>query len=382
MTILTVYPADGATNVSRLVQPEITFSANVNLDTFDTSLVILQGLSTTVPVEFEVEWRNTNSLLVIKPTMALLAQTTYSLKMNRRDYLTGNYIEDEDGNELTQDVYISFTTSATSAAPDGKDPSTDSMYSSDIMPDNPFIDMKLVGVFPMSSVLWGANPMVSLEFTDDIEEYDVTVEQTHVVTGEESEVTTTITVDNNVLRLSMEGLATNSYITIFINSVISDNGLQCEPTQIDFFTSMYPRIANIRTIHSKLGGLKTRVKESDAYLAYIDSLLRLEALTGKTIIGVAGSVLNAVERSYVRDRTMLNLLEMIFVEKDFRSGDAVMVSGNSLQYGASKSAMLEYYRDAVKNAEERISLANPSARTALRGKYVPKTFSRVWRTLA
>jgi hypothetical protein len=179
----------------------------------------------------------------------------------------------------------------------------------------------------------------------------------------------------------MEGLATNSYVTIFINSVVSDNGLACEPTQIDFFTSMYPRIANIRTIHSKLGGLKTRVKERDVYLAYIDSLLRLEALAGKVVIGITGSTLNAVERSYVRDRTMLNLLEMIFVEKDFRSGDSVMVSGDSIQYGASKSAMLEYYRDAVKKAEERISLANPSARTALRGKYVPKTFSRVWRTL-
>lgn len=381
MTILTVYPADGATNVSRIIQPEITFSANVDTSTFDESMVLLQGLNTTIPVDFTVEWKNSNTLLVIKPVMALLAQTTYTLKLNRRDYLTDSYIKDIEGNNLTEDVYISFTTSAASASAEGKDPSTDPMYSSEIIPDNPFIDMKLIGVFPMSSVLWGADPMISLEFTDDIDTYDVSIEQTHVITGEESEVTTTITVDSNVLRIEMEGLLTNSYITVFINSVVSDNGLICEPTQIDFFTSMYPRIVNIRTIHSRLGTLKTRVKERDVYLSYIDSLLRLEAITGKVIIGVTGSVLTTIERNYVRDRTMLNLLEMIFLEKDFKSGDSVMVSGNSIQYGASKSAMLEYYRDAVKKAEQSLVSATPSAYAALRGKYVPKTFSRVWSTL-
>jgi hypothetical protein len=59
-----------------------------------------------------------------------------------------------------------------------------------------------------------------------------------------------------------------------------------------------------------------------------------------------------------------------------------MVGNNSIQYGSYKSYILDFYAKAVQKEEEQIiNLASDAMAVGVRGKFVPKTFSRDWRTL-
>ena len=382
MIISSVYPLDNSTNVPRAVRIEVRFSEAVDLDTISESNIVLHGLSTTINLDFVMQWQDSNRLLTIQPTLALLENTEYVFKIIREDVLTGTIISGLSGSELDQDLYVAFQTSASLSDTTGPVGSEDPMYS-DLVVDNILSVNRLIGAFPMSCVLFGASNNVSLEFSKEVSTYNIEVVQRSLVTDDKYDFTSSITTEDNIITIALSDLAHNCYVNINVLEVVAADGTRTrEPEEIDYFTYMRPSTVSISALHSKLGSLKNKVKQREVYLAAIDSMLRLEAIKDSAVVGEANASLSYIENCYLKDRTMLTLLEMIYLERDFKAGNTVMVGAESVQYGNVKSYILDYYAKAVAKEEEMINTELPNAlAVGIRGKFVPKSFSRDWRTL-
>jgi len=383
LIINSVYPLDNSTNVSRTVRIEVRFSESVDLDTISESNIALHGLSTTINLDFVMGWQDEDRLLTIQPTLALLENTEYVFKVMKTDVLTETTITGAvSETELEEDLYVAFKTSSSITDSTGPIGSEDPMYS-DLVVDNILSKMRLLGAFPMSCVLFGESHTISLEYSKEIDTYDIEVYQRNLINDEQEDFDHSIESDENIISISVSELEHNCYVSISINSVTATDGTTtAEPEFIDYFTYMRPSTISINTIHQKLGNLKGKVKQRDVYLAAIDAMLRLEAIKNSPVVDEPNSSLSYIENCYLKDRTMLTILEMIYIERDYRAGDAVMVGNNSIQYGSYKSYILDFYAKAVQKEEEQIiNLASDAMAVGVRGKFVPKTFSRDWRTL-
>jgi hypothetical protein len=101
--------------------------------------------------------------------------------------------------------------------------SEDPMYS-DLVVDNILSKMRLLGAFPMSCVLFGESHTISLEYSKEIDTYDIEVYQRNLINDEQEDFDHSIESDENIISISVSELEHNCYVSISINSVTATDG--------------------------------------------------------------------------------------------------------------------------------------------------------------
>lgn len=114
MQINSVYPSSGATNISRMVTIEVNFDMAVDTTTVSDANVLLQESGTGSAIASTISFSTDNTVMYVKPDLALDPETTYTFKIIATDYMTGQTIMSQTSSALTSDWISRFTTTSTS----------------------------------------------------------------------------------------------------------------------------------------------------------------------------------------------------------------------------------------------------------------------------
>jgi len=386
MQINSVYPSSGATNISRMVTIEVEFDMAVDTTTVSDANVLLQESGTGSAIASTISFSNDETIMYVKPDLALDPETTYTFKVVATDYMTGQTITSQTSSALTSDWISRFTTTSTSSADEsGPLSDEDPMYSDIVAPEGYIGKLRFMSAFPRHAVVFGTE--IKLEFSKKLDPTQafsslIDIQHASLIDGEMFDFTPSYSVNENVLTINFDSLRGNCYVSIYVSQGLEadDGNTLSEPVEVDYFTRIYPTFFQTRAIYLRLGNLRSLIMEKDVYMALFDAIIRLENLAGKQILDNTSANITQTDRSYVVDRAMLTLYENVIAAKEAQSGDSMSVGSFRVDIGPSKTSMVEYLNKKVKS-EERSIEADSTLDYARRSANRTILFSRDWRTV-
>jgi len=386
MVITSIYPGNGDTNISRLATIEVTFSAPLDTNTVTKSNVLLTRTDNVFSVPVTLSFSTDKTILYIKPDDILESETTYTVKIIARDYLTNEMITSNSGDPLDSDFVSRFTTgSETATDSSGPMVSEDPMYSELVQPEGYIGKLRFVSSFPRHAVL--IDNTIKLEFSKALQTQDLSdiVSVTHgsLVSGELSDIDYTASITDNIITVSVSATNKNSFvhITVADGLMATDGSKLLEPVEVDYFTEIYPSSVNLYELYLRLGNARSKVSETNLYMAVFDAIARLENLTGKNILESDSVSLTRNERSYIFDKALLNIYEMLAGEKDLNSSTSVSMGSVRMDFGSYRGSMLKYLASKLEKQEREFENST-SMSYARRGAKRLILFERDWRTVS
>lgn len=370
LEISSITPINGTANASLTQRIIINFTEPLlDSSVLPSMISLISNDSVSVPVETTIE----AGKLTIIPQIVLNTLTTYTIYISYEDFSTETKIESIFGNYLTEDIILSFSTQAATAPGPGS-PLTN--LAVEFTPN-----AELTTISPKSGLMLTDTIILTLNspITDTRSPATLITIHEESLTGEIVEAPASISISGADIVISIDTTTAGYFYSVMLaDSIDTEYGeFTCEniyrfikkPT-----FSMFP----ISVLRYKLGGLAAYINDYDIYTAIIDVSQNILDNTDIDILAVGPE---SKLKQAVKDTVFFALIEKLTIEKFADGGGSIQIGNLSVNKSFPNTNLLEYYKGKAEKEVESASLSVQELRVAIRGRYVPRVYTRDWNRL-